>query len=137
MGKFRSPILWPSLPPKISRFLQDEDEDGRDADVSPAPSYNPETKEISPLIEEQTQQIFLNVEVLLREGGATMKDIVRIRYVLKDISEWSDCRRVLRRWLSAVRPATSVMQAILLDDKVRIEVEVTARKTGQLHNYAD
>jgi len=66
-----------------------------------------------------------------------MKDIVRIRYVLKDVSEWSDCRRVLRRWLGAVRPATSVMQAILLDDMVRIEVEVTARKTGQLHNYAD
>jgi len=100
-------------------------------------SYNPETKEISPLIEEQTQQIFLNIEVLLREGGATMKDIVRIRYVLKDISEWKDCRRVLRRWLGAVRPASSVQQAIMLDDMVRIEVEVTARKTGQLHNYAD
>jgi len=101
------------------------------------PSYNPITKEISPLIEEQAEQIFLNIQVALQEGGATVKDIVRIRYILKDVSEWRDCRRVLRKWVGAVRPASSVMQAVLLDDKVRIEIEVTARKTGQMHNYAD
>ncbi|KAH8598276.1 Endoribonuclease L-PSP/chorismate mutase-like protein [Bisporella sp. PMI_857] len=105
--------------------------------VSACNGYNPQTKTISPLIEEQAEQIFINIETALREGGATMKDIVRIRYILKDASEWRDCRRVLRKWLGSVRPASSVMQAVLLDDTVRIEIEVTARKTGERHEYAD
>lgn len=61
-----------------------------------------------------------------------MRDIVRIRYVLVNRNEWEDCWPTLRKWLGNVRPAFSVVQAGLLKegDGARIEVEVTARRTG-------
>lgn len=59
-----------------------------------------------------------------------MRDVVRVRYVLVDRNEWSDCWPVLRKWLGNVRPAFSVIQAGLMSDVTRIEVEVTARRTG-------
>lgn len=79
----------------------------------------------------------MNIEVALRERGASMRDIVRIRYVIRDNTEWQDCRYVVRRWLGSVRPAQSVIQANPMDEHCRIEIEVTARKTGMGHNYAD
>ncbi|RDW62203.1 hypothetical protein BP6252_11636 [Coleophoma cylindrospora] len=98
--------------------------------VSAVNGYVPHSREIAPLIEEQTEQIFLNIQAALRDGGASMSDIVRVRYVLKDGSEWRDCWPVLRKWLGNVRPAFSVIQAGLLDEQVRIEIEVTAKRNG-------
>jgi len=93
-------------------------------------SYDQETREISPLIEEQAEQAFLNIQASLAEAGASIEDIVRVRYVLRDRADWRDCWPILRKWLGNVRPASSVMQAVLMDDNMRIEIEVTARKTG-------
>lgn len=77
----------------------------------------------------------MNVDAALKEAGASMADVVRVRYVLKDAKEWRDCWPVLRKWLGGVRPASSVIQAGMVDEVMRIEVEVTARKTGD-KNFA-
>jgi hypothetical protein len=49
--------------------------------------------------------------------------------------EWRDCWPTMRKWLGSVRPASTVMQAVLMDDNVRIEIEVTARKS-RIGGYA-
>ncbi|KAL3419729.1 endoribonuclease L-PSP [Phlyctema vagabunda] len=103
--------------------------------VSAINGFHPATNEISPLIEEQCEQIFQNIQRELHKSGASMQDIVRVRYVLRDTSEWRDCWPVLRKYLGHIRPASSVMQAGLLEESMRIEIEVTARKMGL--GYAD
>lgn len=69
----------------------------------------------------------LNIQAALREAGAEMKDIVRVRYILPDRKDFPSTWPVLRKWFGDVRPAATMMQAGLMEEGMRIEVEVTAR----------
>jgi enamine deaminase RidA (YjgF/YER057c/UK114 family) len=42
------------------------------------------TMEISADVAEQAAQTFRNIDAALREAGATMADVVRVRYILPD-----------------------------------------------------
>src|SRR4029450_6389225 len=56
------------------------------------------------------------------------KDVVRVTYVLPDGKEFTECWPVLRKYFGEVRPAAMMISASLLDPRMRIEIEVTARK---------
>jgi enamine deaminase RidA (YjgF/YER057c/UK114 family) len=69
-----------------------------------------------------------NIDSALREAGAGMEDVVRVRYILPDRSDFPKTWPVLQKWLGDVRPAATMIQAGLMEDVMRIEIEVTARK---------
>jgi enamine deaminase RidA (YjgF/YER057c/UK114 family) len=75
----------------------------------------------------QAEQALQNVDAALREAGATIADVVRVRYLLPDRTEFEPCWPVLQRWFGEVRPAATMLVCGLLDPAMRIEVEVTAR----------
>ena len=75
-------------------------------------------------------------EAALREADAYIADIVRVRYILPDASEFPLCWPVLRRWLGDVRPAATMWSAGLIDPAIRIEIEVTARRQSE-HRETD
>ena len=77
-------------------------------------------------IVQQTEQCFLNIEAALAEAGSSLRDVVRANYVLPDASEFQKCWPVLRRYFGEVRPATMMIEAKLVDARMRIEIEVTA-----------
>lgn len=79
-------------------------------------------------VEAQTEQCLCNIEAALREADSCIADIVRVRYILPDASEFPLCWPVLRRWLGDVRPAATMWSAGLIDPAIRIEIEVTARR---------
>lgn len=85
------------------------------------------TMEISPDIAAQAEQTFANIDAALREAGATIADVVRVRYILPDASLWPACWPVTRKWLGEVRPAATMIVAGLQDNRMKIEIEVTAR----------
>ena len=60
--------------------------------------------------------------------GATLEDVVRVHYILPDPDEFPACWPVLRKYLGEVRPAATMFSARLLDPRIRIEIEVTARR---------
>ena len=76
----------------------------------------------------QTEQCFRNIEAALAEAGATMKDVVRVLYILPHGEEFPQCWPVLRKYLGDVRPASTMISAGLVDPRMRIEIEVTARR---------
>jgi enamine deaminase RidA (YjgF/YER057c/UK114 family) len=76
---------------------------------------------------EQAEQAFRNIESALRQAGAAIGDIVRIRYILPAREDFEPCWPVIRRWLGDVRPAATMLVAGLLDPRMRIEIEATAR----------
>jgi len=78
-------------------------------------------------IVEQTEQCFVNIEKALAEAGATMGDVVRVLYILPHGEEFPLCWPVLRKYLGDVRPASTMISAGLVDPRMRIEIEVTAR----------
>jgi enamine deaminase RidA (YjgF/YER057c/UK114 family) len=76
----------------------------------------------------QCEKAFDNVEAALREADATLADIVRVTYILPDPHDFKACWPTLQRRLGAVRPAATMLSAKLIDPRIRIEIEVTARK---------
>jgi enamine deaminase RidA (YjgF/YER057c/UK114 family) len=80
---------------------------------------------------EQTEQCLRNIEAALTQAGATMADVVRVTYVLPEASEFERCWPTLRRYFGEVRPAAMMISARLLDPRMRIEIEVTARKQAR------
>ena len=77
---------------------------------------------------EQAEQCFRNIEAALRQAGSGLDDIVRVTYILPKAAEFSECWPVLRKYLGEIRPAATMISAGLADPRMRIEIEVTARK---------
>ena len=76
----------------------------------------------------QAEQCLRNIDSALREAGASFADIVRVTYVLPRADDFPACWPVLRRWFGEVRPAAMMISAGLADPRMKIEIEVTARK---------
>jgi enamine deaminase RidA (YjgF/YER057c/UK114 family) len=77
---------------------------------------------------EQTEQCLRNIESALAQAGASVKDIVRVRYILPDAADFPPCWPTLRKYFGDVRPAATMIAAGLIDPRIRIEIEVTARR---------
>jgi len=77
---------------------------------------------------EQAEQCLKNIEAALRQAGSSLKDVVRVTYVLPNAGEFEQCWPVLRRYFGAVRPAAMMISAGLADPRMKIEIEVTALK---------
>ena len=79
---------------------------------------------------EQTEQCFRNIEAALKQAGASLKDIVRVTYILPDASQFQKCWPVLRRHFGDIRPACTMISAGLAQPNMKIEIEVTALRGG-------
>ena len=76
----------------------------------------------------QTEQCLKNIGSALKQAGASFSDVVRVTYVLPDSTEFEQCWPILRKYFGEVRPAATMISAGLADPRMRIEIEVTARK---------
>ncbi len=79
---------------------------------------------------EQTERALGNIEAALQQAGASLRDVVRVTYILPDAAEFEQCWPVLRRFFGEIRPAATMLNAGLVDPRMRIEIEVTALKRG-------
>jgi enamine deaminase RidA (YjgF/YER057c/UK114 family) len=99
--------------------------------VSGTTGFDYTTMTIAPDIETQTDQCLRNIEAALQQAGASLRDVVRVTYVLPDGSEFAKTWPVLQRYFGEVRPAAMMISAGLADPRMRIEIEVTALKGGE------
>jgi enamine deaminase RidA (YjgF/YER057c/UK114 family) len=83
---------------------------------------------IAPDVAVQADQCFKNIKWALEQAGASLRDVVRVHYILPDAAEFEACWPVLREHLGDVRPAATMISAKLADPRMKIEVEVTARR---------
>jgi enamine deaminase RidA (YjgF/YER057c/UK114 family) len=72
-------------------------------------------------------QAFKNIAAALAQAGAGMEDVVRVMFIVPRREDWQPCWPVVKRWLGAAQPASTLIHAGLQTDEMRIEVEVTAR----------
>jgi enamine deaminase RidA (YjgF/YER057c/UK114 family) len=77
---------------------------------------------------EQAEQCFRNIQSALNEAGASLQDVVRVTYVLPEASDFPKCWPVFRKYLGQVRPAAMMISAGLSDPRMRVEIQVTARR---------
>ena len=86
---------------------------------------------ISDSVTEQTEQCLRNIQSALEQAGATLRDVVRVTYVLPETKDFPQCWPILRRYLGDVRPAATMISVGLADPRIRIEIEVTAHRQAR------
>jgi enamine deaminase RidA (YjgF/YER057c/UK114 family) len=75
---------------------------------------------------EQTKFIFLKVERALLEVNASLKDVVRTRMFVTDISKWEEAAKAHHEYFKEIRPAATMIEVSkLINPEHLIEVEVT------------
>lgn len=98
--------------------------------VSGTTGFDYATMQIADDVAAQCEQTLRNIERALQQANASMADIVRVHYILPHAADFPACWPVLRRWFGAIRPAATMFAAGLADPRMKIEIEVTARRSA-------
>jgi enamine deaminase RidA (YjgF/YER057c/UK114 family) len=94
--------------------------------VSGTTGFDYSSMSISEDLSEQTEQCLKNIEAALVQAEASLKDVVRVTYVLPNGDDFEQCWPVLRKYFGEIRPAAMMISAGLADPRMKIEIEVTA-----------
>jgi reactive intermediate/imine deaminase len=74
----------------------------------------------------QTRQVLANVESILREGGATMSDVLKCNVYLADIRYFEVMNEVFAEVFAEEPPARTTVQAALAEPEMLVEIEAIA-----------
>ena len=74
-----------------------------------------------------------NIQSALEQAGASVRDVVRVTYILPNGEDFPQCWPILRKYFGDVRPAATMISARLIDPRIQIEIEVTARRRNLDH----
>jgi len=79
-------------------------------------------------VEEQTRQIFKNIDLVLKEYGGSAKDIIKLGIFITDIAKTPGFRKVRDTYINLQNPPVSSLVEVsaLFRKDVLIEVEATA-----------
>jgi enamine deaminase RidA (YjgF/YER057c/UK114 family) len=83
---------------------------------------------IAPDVEDQTHQTFRNIAQALEKSGSSLSEVVQIRVYLAAAEDFPRVAPIIGQYMHAAMPANTTVVAPLVDARMRIEVEVTARK---------
>lgn len=103
--------------------------EGNRIHVSGTTGFDYDSMQIDPDPEAQARQCFRNIAGVLRKAGATLDDVVRVRYLLTDAALFERLAPVFAEHLGRAAPAATAMVVGLVDPRMKIEIEVTAVRT--------
>ncbi len=76
---------------------------------------------------EQTKFIIQKIETVLNKAGGSLKDVVRTRMFVTDISRWEEYGRAHGEFFNDIKPCTSMIEVKgLIAPEYLIEIEATA-----------
>jgi enamine deaminase RidA (YjgF/YER057c/UK114 family) len=96
--------------------------------VSGTTGFDYATMTIAADVAAQAEQCLRNIAAALQQAGSGLEDVVRVTYILPAAAEFEQCWPVLRKYFGDIRPAATMISAGLADPRIRIEIEVTARR---------
>ena len=75
----------------------------------------------------QTRFILQKIEKALHSAGANMRDVIRTRLFVTDISRWEEVGRAHGEFFREIKPASTMLQiSALISPEMLVEIEVTA-----------
>ena len=76
---------------------------------------------------EQTLYILQKIEQVLIRAGASMKDVIRTRIYVTDISRWEEYGKAHGEFFSGIKPCTTMVEVKgLIDPSFLVEIEASA-----------
>lgn len=96
--------------------------------VSGTTGFDYEKMTIAEDVVAQTEQTLRNIGRALAEAGCSFADVVRVHYILPNAADFELCWPVLTQYFGAAPPAATMIAAGLADARMKIEIEVTARR---------
>ena len=102
--------------------------DGDRVHVSGTTGFDYSTMTIRDDVVAQTAQCLRNIRDALAQAGCDFSDVVRVRYLLPRREDFEPCWPLLREAFGDAPPAATMMVCDLYDPRMRIEVEVDARR---------
>ena len=79
---------------------------------------------------EQAEQAFATIAAALEQAGATLADVVRAVVYISDRAYFQDVAAVCGKHFKGIKPANSTVVAGLVDERMKVEIEVTVLKRG-------
>ena len=80
-------------------------------------------------IEKQTEVVFSRISAILKEGGMSMDDVVRVGILVKDIREATVVSKIRDKVFENSKPASTLVEVSnFVKDGCCVEIEVTAAK---------
>ena len=101
--------------------------DGEYVHVSGTTGFDYASMTIDPDVIAQTHQCFRNIGAALAEAGCSLNDVVRVHYYLADAASFEALAPIFGRYFGNARPAATAIVCGLVDARMKIEIEVTAR----------
>ena len=75
----------------------------------------------------QTKYIYEKINAVLLRAGATLKDVVRVRMFVTDISKWQEYGRAHSEFFKDIKPCNTMVEVnALIEPDYLIEIEATA-----------
>jgi enamine deaminase RidA (YjgF/YER057c/UK114 family) len=96
--------------------------------VSGCTGYDYKTMQISDDVAQQTEQTFKNIIWALEQAGSSLKDVVRVQYLVPNPDDFEKCWPVIKKYFGEILPACTASCPPLISKTIKIEIEVTAIK---------
>jgi len=80
--------------------------------------------------ESQVESAFDRIETILRAGGMTLGDIVKVNGYITDRANVATYRKVFLKRLGETRPTSTLVIAELIDPRLLVEIEVIAARSA-------
>jgi 2-iminobutanoate/2-iminopropanoate deaminase len=77
-------------------------------------------------VKKQTEQVFRNLEAVLKAAGLTLADIVKTTVYLADMADFAAMNEVYGRHFTASPPARTTIAAAGLPKNARVEIDAVA-----------
>jgi enamine deaminase RidA (YjgF/YER057c/UK114 family) len=75
----------------------------------------------------QTKFIYQKIDAVLQRAGSGLKDVVRVRMFVTDISKWEEYARAHSEFFMDIKPCNSMLEVSgLIEPDYLVEIEATA-----------
>lgn len=95
--------------------------------VSGTTGYDYATMTMPESVGQQAKNALATIDKALKEAGSSIEDTVRVVYYVGDASYIDDVVEAVGAVFKDIRPAASMLLVKMIEEAMKIEIEVTAR----------
>jgi enamine deaminase RidA (YjgF/YER057c/UK114 family) len=96
--------------------------------VSGTVGYDYSNGELPESAAQQAMNTFANIQAALKAGGFELGHTIRVQYTLSDRAHINTVLPVINQHFANILPAATMVIADLVDERMKVEIEVTAFK---------